>query len=41
MDIKFDDSELACEADKLIQNFQKDASREAEFSSLDHPLNLS
>ena len=29
MDIKFDDSELALEADQLIQNFQKDAAREA------------
>ena len=29
MDEKFDDSELALEADKYIQNFQKDASREA------------
>jgi len=29
MDVKFDDSELALEADKLIQTFQKDASREA------------
>ena len=29
MDEKFDDSELALEADTLIQNFQKDASREA------------
>ena len=29
MEEKFDDSELAIEADKLIQNFQKDASREA------------
>jgi isocitrate lyase len=29
MDVKFDDSELAVEADKLIQQFQKDASREA------------
>ena len=29
MDQKFDDSELAQEADNLIQNFQKDASREA------------
>ncbi len=29
MDVKFDDSELAAEADKLIQSFQKDASRDA------------
>ena len=29
MDEKFDSSELAIEADKFIQNFQKDASREA------------
>ena len=29
MDVKFDDSELAAEADQLIQNFQKDAAREA------------
>ena len=29
MDVKFDDSELALEADNLIQTFQKDASREA------------
>ena len=29
MDEKFDDSELANEADKYIQNFQKDASKEA------------
>jgi len=29
MDEKFDDSELAAEADLLIQNFQKDASKEA------------
>ena len=29
MDIKFDDSELAQEADRRIQQFQKDASREA------------
>ena len=29
MDVKFDDSELALEADNLIQSFQKDASREA------------
>jgi isocitrate lyase len=29
MDAKFDDSELCQEADRLIQTFQKDASREA------------
>lgn len=29
MDAKFDDSELAREADQLVQSFQKDASREA------------
>jgi isocitrate lyase len=29
MDIKFDESELALEADVLIQNFQKDAAKEA------------
>ena len=29
MDVKFDDSELALEADNLIKTFQKDASREA------------
>ena len=29
MEIKFDDSELAAEADQLIQNFQKDAAKEA------------
>jgi isocitrate lyase len=29
MDVNLDDSELAAEADVLIQNFQKDASREA------------
>ena len=29
MDAKFDDSELAAEADALIQKFQEDASREA------------
>lgn len=29
MDVKFDDSELAAQADLYIQNFQKDASREA------------
>ena len=29
MSVDFDDSELAAEADKLVQNFQKDASREA------------
>ncbi|GIS48563.1 MAG: hypothetical protein Ct9H90mP22_1510 [Gammaproteobacteria bacterium] len=29
MDVKFDDSELALEADNLIKTFQKDALREA------------
>ena len=29
MDVKFDDSELAAEADKLVQSFQADAAREA------------
>ncbi len=29
MDVKLDDSELAQEADRLIQNFQRDAAREA------------
>ncbi len=29
MDVKFDSSELAVEADKLIQSFQKDAARDA------------
>ncbi|MEC8177868.1 MAG: isocitrate lyase, partial [Pseudomonadota bacterium] len=29
MDAKFDDSELAAEADKLVQSFQADAAREA------------
>ena len=41
MDIKFDDSELAGEADKLIQNFQKMHPEKREFSSLDHSPNLS
>ncbi len=29
MDAKYDDSELAAEADRLVQNFQQDAAREA------------